>query len=198
MIVNLDECRKRLEELEEAREELLRLLREIRIHSTKSIALMQSGKKYEAEMELERALSLAKGLSRFKEFPEIFFYLCDEALQELVEALAFKNAIEGNFSFEFEVEATPSAYLCGLADAIGEMRRYALTKLIAGEFDAAEKLMATMEKIYENLVEFTSFPEKLVSGLRKKLDVARGSIERTKSDFIAAKVVKLNESLGGN
>ncbi|KUJ93266.1 MAG: hypothetical protein XD40_1540 [Archaeoglobus fulgidus] len=196
--MRLEECRKRLEELEAAREELLKVLREMRIHSTKSIALIHAGKVEEAEQELKKAIELLEKVNAYREYPEIYFYLCNDAMQELVEAIAFKNAISGEFTFEIDLEVTPAAFLNGFADAVGELRRYALTKLIEGDFKSAERMLEVMEKIYERLMEFTTFPDKLVSGLRKKLDVARGGIERTKSDYIAAKVARLNESLGGN
>nr|3ZC0_A Chain A, AFTRAX [Archaeoglobus fulgidus]3ZC0_B Chain B, AFTRAX [Archaeoglobus fulgidus]3ZC0_C Chain C, AFTRAX [Archaeoglobus fulgidus]3ZC0_D Chain D, AFTRAX [Archaeoglobus fulgidus]3ZC0_E Chain E, AFTRAX [Archaeoglobus fulgidus]3ZC0_F Chain F, AFTRAX [Archaeoglobus fulgidus]3ZC0_G Chain G, AFTRAX [Archaeoglobus fulgidus]3ZC0_H Chain H, AFTRAX [Archaeoglobus fulgidus]3ZC0_I Chain I, AFTRAX [Archaeoglobus fulgidus]3ZC0_J Chain J, AFTRAX [Archaeoglobus fulgidus]3ZC0_K Chain K, AFTRAX [Arc len=196
--MRLEECRKRLEELEAAREELLKVLREMRIHSTKSIALIHAGKVEEAEQELKKAIELLEKVKAYREYPEIYFYLCNDAMQELVEAIAFKNAISGEFTFEIDLEVTPAAFLNGFAAAVGELRRYALTKLIEGDFKSAERMLEVMEKIYERLMEFTTFPDKLVSGLRKKLDVARGGIERTKSDYIAAKVARLNESLGGN
>lgn len=196
--MKLEDCMKRLEELESAREELLKILREIRIHSTKSVALIHAGKIEEAKLELKKAVELLEKVNEYRIYPEIYFNLSSDAMQELVEAIAFKNAISGEFTFDINLKVTPSAFLNGFADAVGELRRYALTKLIEGDFQTAQRMLEVMEKIYEHLMEFTSFPEKLVPGLRRKLDVARMSIERTKSDYIAARVARLNESLGGN
>ena len=196
--MKLEDCMKRLEELESAREELLKTLREMRIHSTKSVALIHAGKIEEANIELQKAVELLEKVNSYRIYPEIYFYLSNDAMQELIEAIVFKNAISGEFTFDINLEVTPSAFLNGFADAVGELRRYALTKLIEGDFQTAQKMLEIMERIYEHLIEFTSFPEKLVPGLRKKLDVARMSIERTKSDYIAARVARLNESLGGN
>jgi len=196
--MRLDDCMKRLEELESAREELLKILREMRIHSTKSVALIHAGKTEEASLELQKAVELLEKVNSYRIYPEIYFYLSNDAMQELVEAIVFKNAISGEFTFDINLEVTPSAFLNGFADAVGELRRYALTKLIEGDFQTAQRMLEIMERIYEHLMEFTSFPEKLVPGLRKKLDVARMSIERTKSDYIAARVARLNESLGGD
>lgn len=196
--MKLEEYMKRLEELESAREELLKILREMRIHSTKSVALIHAGKIEEASLELQKAVEFLEKVNSYRIYPEIYFYLSNDAMQELVEAIVFKNAISGEFTFNIELEVTPSAFLNGFADAVGELRRYALTKLIEGDFQTAQRMLEIMERIYEHLMEFTSFPEKLVPGLRKKLDVARMSIERTKSDYIAARVARLDESLGGN
>ena len=170
----------------------------MRIHSTKSIALIHAGKIEEASLELQKAVELLEKVNEYRIYPEIYFYLSNDAMQELVEAIVFKKAISGEFTFNIELEVTPSAFLNGFADAVGELRRYALTKLIEGDFQTAQRMLEIMERIYESLMEFTSFPEKLVPGLRKKLDVARMSIERTKSDYIAARVARLDESLGGN
>ncbi len=196
--MRLEDCMKRLEELESAREELFKILREMRIHSTKSVALIHAGKIEEAKLELKKAIELLEKVNEYRIYPEIYFYLSNDAMQELVEAIVFKNAISGEFTFDINLDVTPSAFLNGLADAVGELRRYALTKLIEGDFQTAQRMLEIMERIYEHLMEFTSFPEKLVPGLRKKLDVARMSIERTKSDYIAARVARLNESLGGD
>ncbi len=196
--MRLEDCMKRLEELESAREELFKILREMRIHSTKSVALIHARKIEEAKLELKKAIELLEKVNEYRIYPEIYFYLSNDAMQELVEAIVFKNAISGEFTFDINLDVTPSAFLNGLADAVGELRRYALTKLIEGDFQTAQRMLEIMERIYEHLMEFTSFPEKLVPGLRKKLDVARMSIERTKSDYIAARVARLNESLGGD
>jgi len=77
--------------------------------------------------------------------------------------------------------------LTGLADLIGELRRFILDLLRKSNFEKAEKYMEMMEKLYSELSTFY-FPDKIVPGLRNKVDGARWTIERTKSDYIAAKV----------
>ena len=196
--MDLDESMKRLQELERAREELLKLVREMKINATKAIASIHAGQMEESKEYLSKALDVLQKVETFKRYPEIYYSLTHDAMQELVEALAFHSAVLGEFSFSVPAEVEPSALVTGLADLVGELRRYALSKLIEGDFEKAERLIALMEGIYGKLIEFTSLPDKLVPGLRHKLDVARAGIERTKSDYIAAKVARLNESLGGN
>lgn len=196
--MDIGECKKRLEELEVAREELLKLLRDMRIYSTKAVALIHAGEVEEAEKYLNNALKVLEKIREFREFPEIYHTLTHDAMQELVEAFAFHRAVRGEFSFSINLEVEPSAFITGLADLVGELRRYALSKLVKGRFEDAERLMKLMEDIYNELISFASFPDKLLPGLRRKLDVARSGIERTKSDYIAARVARLNESLGGD
>ncbi len=193
--MDLNTCKTRLEELEKAREELLKLVREMRINATKAIAAIHSGESYEEHMN--RALEIFENVRKYKErYPEIYYSLTHDAMQELVEALSFSKAVRGEFSFSVNVDVEPSSFVTGLADVIGELRRYALAKLVAGKFDEAENMMNLMERIYNELISFIALPDKLVPGLRHKLDVARAAIERTKSDYIAAKVARLHESLG--
>jgi len=196
--VDIEECRKRLEELEKGREELLKLLRDMRIDATKAVALIHAGKMEEAEKYLDEALKVLGKVREFKKYPEIYYSLTHDAMQELVEAFAFHKAIKGEFSFSLDLDVEPPAFVTGLADLVGELRRYALSRLVENGFEEAERIMKLMEEIYNELISFTSFPDKLLPGLRRKLDVARAGIERTKSDYIAAKVARLNESLGGN
>ncbi len=192
--MDLEESKKRLEELEKSREELLKLAREMRIRATKAIAAIHSGKG--GEDELQQAISIMEKLVEYKQkCPEIYFSLTHDAMQELVEAVCFAKAVSQNFDFRVELPVEASAYVTGLADVIGELRRYTLSKLVIGEFKEAERLMKLMEEIYSALIPFTALPDKLVPGLRHKLDVARAAIERTKSDYIAARVA-MHEDLG--
>lgn len=195
--MNISECRKKLKELEDAREELLKMLREMRIHSTKSIALIHSGELEKAEKELKDCLEILEKVKEFREF-SVYHSLVHDAMQELVEAYAFYKVVRNEFDFSLNFEVEPSAFVTGMADLVGELRRYALNKLVEGNFEEAERIMKLMEDIYSELITFTSLPDKLVPGLRMKLDTARAGIERTKSDYIAAKIARLNENLGRN
>lgn len=116
-------------------------------------------------------------------------------MQEFVEAIVFKNVVE-NLSLEVELPEglEPAPILGGFADSIGEMRRYALTLLVKNNVEVAKKVLELMEELYFKLVEFT-FHDKITGNLRPKLDVARNSIERTKSDLLSAIVAKKSDEL---
>ncbi len=189
----LDEFRKVLEEKELAREELLKLTREMRINATKAIACLHAKEFDKADEHLKKALELMEKIYEFKEkYPDIYYPITFDAMQELVEAYSFYHVLKHeNLEIDFsklKVEIAP--ILTGLADMAGEIRRHVLDLLRVGEFERAERLIGLMEEIYLNLLTF-NFPDKLTPNLRPKTDYVRGAIERTKSDFISAKVAAL-------
>ncbi|MFW9870247.1 MAG: hypothetical protein ACFFFO_15560 [Candidatus Thorarchaeota archaeon] len=110
----------------------------------------------------------------------------DVAYQELAEASNLLSIIEqGKFSPPDEHSIPVRAYLNGLADAVGELRRASLDLLRNERLDRAEKLLSFMEEILEELQTF-DYPNALVPDLRRKCDVARGLIERTRGDITRA------------
>lgn len=110
----------------------------------------------------------------------------DVAYQELAEASNLLSIIEyGKFTPPDEYNIPARAYLNGLADAVGELRRASLDLLRNEHLDRAEKLLAFMEEILEELQAF-DYPNALVPDLRRKCDVARGLIERTRGDITRA------------
>jgi translin len=82
-----------------------------------------------------------------------------------------------------DVGVSTRVYLMGLADVPGELRRQALDALRRGEMSLAEERLETMEEIYLNLVSMVEAP--MLRGLRRKMDIARGVIERTRSEVTA-------------
>jgi translin len=192
----LDFIRSKLEEKEVAREELLKLVREMRINSTKAIASIHAGDFEKAESYLKNAIEILKKVVEYKIYPDIYYPITFDAMQELVEAYVFMHVVkEINLDVDLtklDVEFAP--ILTGLADSVGEIRRHVLDLLRKNEFERAEKLIGIMERIYNNLITF-SFPDKITPNLRPKVDYIRNAIERTKSDFISAKASALSEEL---
>lgn len=82
----------------------------------------------------------------------------------------------------------PAAYLHGLADFVGELRRVVLSRLLAGDLGRAGRAFETIEKVYEALMD-SRVPESLVP-LRPKLDAARALLERTRGELLTAKKTK--------
>jgi translin len=75
-----------------------------------------------------------------------------------------------------------SAYLNGLGEAVGELRRYLLDSIRGDDLSQNEQLLSAMDDIYSVLVTM-DFPDSLTSGLRRTTDVVRGVLERTRSDL---------------
>ncbi len=84
-----------------------------------------------------------------------------------------------------EIGVSPVAYLNGLGDAIGEVRRHILNLLRRGEVKEAEEYLEIAENIYDGLMTF-DYPRALVGDLRRRQDVARSLLERTRADVTNA------------
>lgn len=77
------------------------------------------------------------------------------------------------------------AYLNGLGEAVGEMRRFALDSIRHGDTDEAERLLEIMDEVYSHLVTI-DFPDAMTGGLRRTTDMVRGVTERTRGDLTTA------------
>ena len=82
---------------------------------------------------------------------------------------------------DLEVDATD--YLNGIAEVIGELRRYILDALRHDKYvELCEQYMEIMDEIYGVLV-MVDFPEAVTNGLRRSTDAMRGVLERTRGDL---------------
>lgn len=188
-----EKIRAELEEKEKVREELIVKSRELRLSSSKAIANIHAGRPERSVEFLENAEKILAEIIVYREkYPDLF-YLAHDAIQEYVEAYTFRHAVERLELPESLPVTVPQSVLPGLADCVGELRRYALTLMVRGEsFDRVEKIIELMEEIYFILIEF-DFHDKLTGNLRPKLDMARNAIERTKSDYLTARVSRLSD-----
>lgn len=94
-----------------------------------------------------------------------------------------------------DINVSKKAYIQALAESIGELRRHALDLLRLDEIDKAINIFERMEKVFDMLTEF-DYPDSILSGFRRRRDVARRMIEKTRGDITnAARVRKLEESL---
>ena len=75
-----------------------------------------------------------------------------------------------------------AAYLNGLGEAVGELRRYLLDGMRRGDLSRSEELLSAMDDIYNVLVTM-DFPDALTGGLRRTTDMVRGVLEKTRSDL---------------
>ncbi len=81
-----------------------------------------------------------------------------------------------------ELGIQASAYLNGLGEAVGELRRYLLDGIRHGDLSRGEELLLAMDDIYSILVTM-DFPDAITGGLRRTTDMVRGVLERTRSDL---------------
>lgn len=109
-----------------------------------------------------------------------------DALKELAEAavtLAFVTNSPLPDPDEMGIEY--AAYLNGLGEAMGEMRRYALDCLRRDDLAEAERIVELMDEVYTHLVTM-DFTDSLTGGLRRTTDMVRGVNERTRGDLTTA------------
>lgn len=104
-------------------------------------------------------------LKEYAEANIVYALLGDEALPE-PEALGVEYA----------------AYLNGLGEAAGELRRRCLDIIRQDHSDAAERLLEAMDDIYLLLVTM-DYPDAITGGLRRTTDLVRGVTERTRGDL---------------
>ncbi|MDD5038820.1 MAG: haloacid dehalogenase [Dehalococcoidales bacterium] len=81
-----------------------------------------------------------------------------------------------------ELDVDPAAYLNGLGEAVGELRRYLLDSMRKGDLSRGEELLSAMDDIYSVLVTM-DFPDAITGGLRRTTDMVRGVLEKTRSDL---------------
>ena len=88
-----------------------------------------------------------------------------------------------------ELNIDNAAYLNGVGDTIGELRRHILDLIRKGRPADGEKYLDVMDEFYTELMSI-DYPDAITHGLRKKTDVARSLIERTRGDLTNALQVK--------
>jgi translin len=80
---------------------------------------------------------------------------------------------------------TYAAYLNGLGEAIGELRRHALDRIRHSDTGWGEEILGMMDEVYYALVSF-DYPPAICGGLKRTADVTRSLIERTRGDITNA------------
>ncbi len=193
-------------ETHEARERALRLSREIVRTSANSIRATHRGEVGLARELLSTVAGLAGQTDAIRDsHPRVYYAgFVEDALKEYVEASATLSLAEGRpvaGPEELGVGAAP--YLNGLADAVGELRRYILDSLRRDDVSRCEELLGVMDEIYTVLVSM-DFPDAVTRGLRRSTDMTRGILERTRGDLTVAlrqrrlegKLADLQASLG--
>ena len=139
----------------------------------------------EMNAHLTEAHDLAKTLTTdLQEHPDLFFTgYTQDALKEFVEANVTCALIRNEaLPTPEELGVVNATYLNGLAEVVGELRRRILDILRHGYSKEAERLLSYMDEIYSVLVTI-DYPDAITNGLRRKTDIARSIIEKTRGDI---------------
>ena len=109
-----------------------------------------------------------------------------DALKEYVEAsITYALLADQPLPSPDELQIDYPAYLKGLAEAMGEMRRAILDLMRRGDLEKGEALLKIMDEVYGILVT-VDYPDAITRGLRRTTDMVRGVLERTRGDLTMA------------
>lgn len=109
-----------------------------------------------------------------------------DAQKEYAEAVTFAALVEHQtLPTPGELAIGFAAFLNGIAEAVGELRRYVLDQLRRGNVENCEVFLSSMDDIYAVLIS-VDFPDAITSGLRRSTDAARGILEKTRGDLTSA------------
>jgi len=109
-----------------------------------------------------------------------------DAQKEYAEAITFAALVQHTLlPTPEELSIGYAAYLNGLAEAVGELRRYLLDQLRRGNTEQCERYLSLMDDIYAVLIT-VDFPDAITGGLRRTTDATRGILEKTRGDLTSA------------
>ncbi len=168
-----------------AREQALRLHREVIRYSGLSIRAIHRGEFDEAGRMIAQAGSVLADIRQAVETaPEVYYAgFVQDAQKEFAEANVTLALVTGtDMPAPETLKVDVAAFMNGMAEAIGEVRRYIMDSLRRGDDEHAEKFLELMDEIYYLLVTM-DFPDALTRGLRRSTDVARSLIEKTRGEL---------------
>jgi len=180
-----EEIRLSLSAKDAAREKVLPLCREIIRYSSHSIRAVHRQEFDQARELLQSARNLLgevePAVAEHDELSHTGFVR--DAQKEFAEGSITLALVTGKPPpAPAELGVDSAAYLNGLGEAVGELRRYLLDSIRKGDLSRGEDLLAAMDDIYNVLVTM-DFPDAITGGLRRTTDMVRGVLERTRSDL---------------
>lgn len=171
-----------------ARDAALGKSRELIRHCSLSIRATHRGEFEEAKRVLATAREVATAMKGdVSGYGDLYFtgYVQD-SLKEFAEASIVYALITGQPLPDPDALGVDyAAYLNGLGEAAGELRRYTLDIIRHDQLARSEETLQAMEDIYSLLVTM-DFPDALTGGLRRTTDMVRGVLERTRGDLTMA------------
>ena len=183
-----EQIRQTLSAKDEAREKALPLCRDTIRHCSNAIRAVHRQEFDRAAELLQSARNLLteaeQAVTAYSELSNTGFIR--DAQKELAEGNITLALVTGKQLPDPDaLGVAAAAYLNGLGEAVGELRRYLLDSMRRGDLSRGEELLAAMDDIYSVLVTI-DFPDAITGGLRRTTDMVRGVLERTRSDLTLA------------
>jgi translin len=162
----------------ERRDRVLKESRDVISACSRAIINVHTGKMKDAEKEHAAAKSLLISLKRASGASTSRYLVSPEA--EFVEASAVIALSMGREVPSMEgLGASPEAYLLGLLDTVGELKRLVLDSILQRKLAEARRYFGVMEELY-SLCSPLAVYDHVVNGARRKIDVARMLLEDTR------------------
>jgi translin len=180
-----EQIRRDFTELDAAREKVLPGCREVIRNCSQAIRAVH-------RQEFERAVELLKTARRllneaeqtvadYNALSNTGFFR--DAQKEYAEGSILLSVVNGKpMPSPEELGIDNAAYLNGLGEAVGELRRYLLDSMRRDDVSRGEELLRVMDDVYSVLVTI-DFPDAITGGLRRTTDMVRGVLEKTRSDL---------------
>jgi len=184
MINDIKQVEKKIQNLEEQREQVLSLSRELIRNAGKAIVAMHAkdnskAKKLLSDMETIR--------NQLLDVETGFEYNSLQAHQEYVEARILEGIIiKEKILGMKELGVDEKAYVLGLMDVVGELKREAIDSLLNNNPKAAGMYYAFMVDIYDSTLHLR-FANAVLPEFRRKQDSARIQVENTASEILRTK-----------
>ena len=185
---NIESINVKLSAIEVKRESAIAMSRSIIRRTKNMIHAIHQGEEF-MSIQGELKASVREMISKLKDEPSVLYSaVVEDAMMEYSEALILSAIVRKKDIPSFEsLKITPQAWMLGLADVIGELRRIILTNLMKGDMTKASYYFDIMEEIGNEVMSF-DVPDAIVP-IRRKQDIARGILEKTRSDMTNATIM---------
>lgn len=185
-----DAIRQRFEDKTSARERGLSSSRAAIRSCGNAIRAMHRYEPERAEGLLDEAkAALDEARSALAPHPELLHAgFVHDAEKEYAEGwITYSLVTDKGFPTPDQLSVSVAAFMKGMAESIGEVRRHILDLMRRGELKRCEDLLASMDEMYYLLVSM-DYPDGITLGLRRLTDIARSIIERTRGDFTTSSI----------
>lgn len=185
---NIESINVKMSAIEVKRESAIVMSRSIIRRTKNMIHAIHQGEEF-MSIQGELKASVREMISKLKDEPSVLYSaVVEDAMMEYSEALILSAIVRKKDIPSFEsLRITPQAWMLGLADVIGELRRIILTNLMKGDMTKASYYFGIMEEIGNEVMSF-DVPDAIVP-IRRKQDIARGILEKTRSDMTNATIM---------
>ena len=170
------------------REQALSVSREVIRFSANAIRAVHRGDFDDARDLIGKGAARLQDADHIRNSSPVIFNagFMNDARKEFTEANVTLAVISGaDIPTISDLKVDAAAYINGMAEVIGELRRYILDALRRNEVDGCQEFMDIMDEMFSVLITI-DFPEGVTSGLRHNTDAMRGVLERTRGDLTMA------------